>query len=173
MKKKALAVFMAALAVMAVPVGTMAAETESSAEQALTVTLTKDPEYTVTIPASVTMGNEGTTVDVLAEDVKNLPEGKKISVTIAGTDYYRDQMVVEAETSPRTSLRYQIISEDGELIETNASTGAVGVGKEVVSFTENGTKQYQIKPVIAGRYEYGVAYTGSITFGISVEDVTE
>lgn len=37
------------------------------------------------------------------------------------------------------------ISEDGELIETNASTGAVGVGKEVVSFTENGTKQYQIK----------------------------
>lgn len=65
------------------------------------------------------------------------------------------------------------ISEDGELIETNASTGAVGVGKEVVSFTENGTKQYQIKPVIAGRYEYGVAYTGSITFGISVEDVTE
>ena len=32
-------------------VGTMAAETESSAEQALTVTLTEDPEYTVTIPA--------------------------------------------------------------------------------------------------------------------------
>ena len=55
MKKKALAVFMAALAVMAVPVGAMAAETESSAEQALTVTLTEDPEYTVTIPASVTM----------------------------------------------------------------------------------------------------------------------
>ena len=77
---------------------------------------------------------------------------------------------VEAQTSPRTSLRYQIISDDGELIETNASTGAAGVGKEVVSFTENGTKQYQIKPVISGRYEYGVAYTGSITFGIEVAD---
>ena len=100
----------------------------------------------------------------------NLPEGKKISVTIAGTDKYNDQMVVEAQTSPRTSLRYQIISDDGELIETNASTGAAGVGKEVVSFTENGTKQYQIKPVISGRYEYGVAYTGSITFGIEVAD---
>ena len=80
-------------------------------------------------------------------------------------------MVLEAATSPRTSIRYQIISESGELIETNASTGAVGVGKEVVSFTENGTKQYQIKPVIAGRYEYGVDYTGSITFGIALADV--
>lgn len=102
--------------------------------------------------------------------IKNLPEGKKISVTIAGTDKYNDQMLVEADTSPRTSLRYQIISADGELIETNASTGAVGVGKEVVSFTENATKQYQIKPVISGRYKYGVAYTGSITFGIELAD---
>ena len=74
---------------------------------------------------------------------------------------------------PGPALRYQIISEDGELIETNASTGAVGVGKEVVSFTENGTKQYQIKPVIAGRYEYGVAYTGEHYIWHSVEDVTE
>ena len=79
-------------------------------------------------------------------------------------------MIVEADTSPRTTLRYQIISDDGELIETNASTGASGVGKEVLSFTENATKQYQIKPVIGGRYEYGVAYTGSITFGIEVTD---
>ena len=91
-------------------------------------------------------------------------------MTISGTDKYNDQMLVEAETTPRTSLRYQIISEDGELIETNASTGAVGVGKEVVSFTGNETKQYQIKPVIAGRYEYDVEYTGCIMFGIEVTD---
>ena len=118
----------------------------------------------MTIPASVAMGNEGTYVDVTASDVKNLPEGKKISVTISGTDKYNDQMLVEAETTPKTSLRYQIISEDGELIETNAST------KEVVSFTGNETKQYQIKPVIAGRYEYDVEYTGCIMFGIEVTD---
>ena len=114
------------------------------------------------------MGNEGTTVNVEASNVKNIPEGKRISVTIAGTSGYKNQMVLEADTSPKTSIRYQIISENNELIETNASTGAVGVGKEVVSFTENGTKQYQIKPVIAGRYEYGAEYTGSITFGIEL-----
>ncbi len=169
MKKKAAILLMSALAVMAVPMGAMAAE--NGQEQQISVTLTAEPKYTVTIPASVSMGNEGTYVDVTASDVENLPEGKKISVTIAGTDKYRDQMIVEAETSPRTSLRYQIISDDGELIETNASTGAVGVGKEVVSFDGNETKQYQIKPVIAGRYEYGVAYTGSITFGIELADV--
>lgn len=109
-------------------------------------------------------------VDVTASDIKNLPEGKEISVTIAGTDKYRNQMVLEAETTPRTSIRYQIISASGETIETNASTGAVGVGKEIASFTEEGTKQYQILPVIAGRYEYGVNYTGSITFGIELAD---
>ena len=124
MKKKVLAVFLAALSCMAAPVAVMAEEST----QNITVNLTAEPSYTVTIPASVTMGNDGTTVDVVAEDVKNLQEGQKISVTIAGTDKYNDQMLVEAKTSPSTSLRYQIISEDVELIETNASTGAVGVG---------------------------------------------
>ena len=145
----------------------MAAE-DTTSQQEISVTLTAEPEYTVTIPSSVTMGNDGTMVNVTAENVKNLPEGKKISVSIAGTSGYKNQMVLEAQTSPKTSIRYQIISETGELIETNASTGAVGVGKEVVSFTEAGTKQYEIRPVIAGRYEYNVPYTGSITFGIQL-----
>ncbi len=166
MKKRIMAIVLAAVTCMSLPMVSMAAETE--AEQSICAVLTADPEYTITIPESVTMGNEGTTVDVVASDVKNLPEGKKISITIAGTDAYKDQMVLEAATSPKTSIRYQIISEAGETIETNASTGAVGVGKEVVFFTEDGTKQYTIKPVIAGLFQYGVEYTGSITFGIEV-----
>ena len=107
--KKSRVLLAAALASMVFPTGVMAAE----AEQQLSITLTAEPEYSVTIPASVAMGNEGTYVDVTASDVKNLPEGKKISVTISGTDKYNDQMLVEAETTPKTSLRYQIISEDG------------------------------------------------------------
>ena len=167
MKRKIMAAMLTAVTCLAIPMTSMAAETTQA--QDITVVLTAEPEYTITIPESVSMGNEGTTVDVVASDVKNLPEGKKISVTIAGTDKYRDQLVLEAATSPKTSIRYQIINENGEMIESNASTGATGVGKEVVSFTENGTKQYQIKPVIAGSYQYGVAYTGSITFGIEVQ----
>lgn len=166
MKKKILAAILAGTMCMAMPVGVFAAENQS---QDISATLTADPSYTVTIPATVTMGNEGTSVDVTASDVKNLPKGNKISVTIAGTSYFRNQMVLEAATSPRTSIRYQIISEAGETIETKGTANEAN-GKEVVAFTENGTKQYQILPVIEGRFEYGVPYTGSITFGISVTE---
>ena len=167
MKRRRFLAVLAAVCCLAMPVTAMAAE-DTTSQQEISVTLTAKPEYTVTIPSSVTMGNAGTMVNVTAENVKNLPEGKKISVSIAGTSGYKNQMVLEAQTSPKTSIRYQIISETGKLIETNASTGAVGVGKEVVSFTEAGTKQYEIRPVIAGRYEYNVPYTGSITFGIQL-----
>lgn len=166
MKNRMFIAVLAAAVCMAAPLSSKAAENQS---QEICVTLTAEPSYTVTIPASVAMGNEGAYVDVSASDVKNLPEGKRISVTIAGTDYYRNQMVLEAATSPRTSIRYQIISESGETIETTGAKDQAN-GKEVVAFTENGTKQYQILPVIEGRFEYGVPYTGSITFGIEVTE---
>ena len=175
MKKKVIAVFLAAVSCMAMSVTAMASEST----QEISAVLTADPTYTVTIPATVNMGNDGTTVDVTASEVENLAEGQKISVTIAGTNYFRNQLVLEADrdlvdVNHARTLRYQIISEDGELIETNASTGAVGVGKEVVSFTGNETKQYQIKPVIVDanrdRLVAGVPYTGSITFGIELAD---
>ena len=169
MNKKMIAILLSACTCLAFPAASMAAETDTESSQSISVTLTAEPEYTITIPESVSMGNDGTTVNVTASDVKNLPEGKKISVTIAGTSAYRNQMVLEADISPRTSIRYQIINEAGDTIQTNASTGETAVGKEVVSFTEDGSKQYQIIPVIAGSYKYDVAYTGSITFGIALQ----
>ena len=126
MKKKGLAVLLAAVSCLAVPVTAMAEE----AEQTITVNLTADPTYTVTIPSSVSMDQNGTAVDVVAEDVENLQEGQKISVTIAGTSYYRNQLVVEADREDVSAgkvrqLRYQIISDDGELIETTGQDTAV------------------------------------------------
>ena len=169
MKKKSLAVLLAAVSCLAVPVTAMAEE----AEQTITVNLTADPTYTVTIPSSVSMDQNGTAVDVVAEDVENLQEGQKISVTIAGTSYYRNQLVVEADREDVSAgkvrqLRYQIISDDGELIETTGQDTAVG--KEVVSFSGNETRQYQIKPLSTEFLERGVDYKGSITFGIAVVD---
>lgn len=173
MKKKVLATFLAAVSCMAMSVTAMAAEST----QEISAVLTADPTYTVTIPATVNMGNDGTTVDVTASEVENLAEGQKISVTIAGTNYYRNQLVLEADrdlvdVNHARTLRYQIISEDGEVIETTGQDTATG--SEVVSFTGNETKQYQIKPVIVDankdRLVAGVPYTGSITFGIELAD---
>ena len=173
MKKKVLAVFLAAVSCMAMSVTAMAAEST----QKISAVLTADPTYTVTIPATVNMGNDGTTVDVTASEVENLSEGQRISVTIAGTNYFRNQLVLEADrdfvdVNHARTLRYQIISEDGEVIETTGQDTATG--SEVVSFTGNDTKQYQIKPVIVDanrdRLVAGVPYTGSITFGIELAD---
>lgn len=173
MKKKVLAVFLAAVSCMAMSVTAMAAEST----QKISAVLTADPTYTVTIPATVNMGNDGTTVDVTASEVENLSEGQRISVTIAGTNYFRNQLVLEADrdfvdVNHARTLRYQIISEDGEVIETTGQDTATG--SEVVSFTGNETKQYQIKPVIVDankdRLVVGVPYTGSITFGIEIAD---
>ena len=117
MKKKVLAVFLAAVSCMAMSVTAMAAEST----QKISAVLTADPTYTVTIPATVNMGNDGTTVDVTASEVENLAEGQRISVTIAGTNYFRNQLVLEADrdfvdVNHARTLRYQIISEDGEVI---------------------------------------------------------
>lgn len=174
MNKKALATFLAAVSCIAAPVTAFAAE-ESTQE--ISAVLSMEPTYTVTIPATVNMGNDGTSVDVTAADVENLQEGQKISVTIAGTNYYRNQLVLEADrelvdVNHARTLRYQIINEAGETIETTGQDTATG--SEVVSFTGNETKQYQIKPVIVDenrdRLVAGVPYTGSITFGIALAE---
>lgn len=89
MKKRIIALFMMAAVCAAVPGTALAAEQETSQEQQISVTLTAEPEYTVTIPSSVSMGNEGTYVDVTASDIRNLPEGKKISVTLLSSNRWR------------------------------------------------------------------------------------
>ncbi len=175
MNKKALATFLAAVSCIAAPVTALAAE--GSSTQEISAVLSMEPTYTVTIPATVNMGNDGTSVDVTASEVENLQDSQKISVTIAGTSYYRNQLVLEADkdlvdVNHARTLRYQIINEAGEIIETTGQDTAVG--SEVVSFTGNETKQYQIKPVIVDenrdRLVAGVPYTGSITFGITLAE---
>lgn len=53
MKKKVIAVFLAAVSCMAMSVTAMASEST----QEISAVLTADPTYTVTIPATVNMGN--------------------------------------------------------------------------------------------------------------------
>jgi len=104
MRKGIPAAALTVLMCMAMPLTAFASEETLSQSQEISAVLTADPSYTVTIPASVAMGNEGTVVDVTAENVENLPESKKISVTIAGTDAYRNQMVLEGDKIGRAHV---------------------------------------------------------------------
>lgn len=98
--------FMMALALC---VGTTATAFAEDTATEFSFTLRNDPTYTVTIPAQVTIEKDGTDVEVVAEDVENLAENEKISVTIAGTDYFRNQMVL-TDKDTRAVMRYQIVT---------------------------------------------------------------
>ncbi len=132
-----------------------------------------EPTYTVTIPSSLALSKDGTVLDITASDVADLGS-KRVAVTISGTDYFRNQMVLQAKTSNSSYtsvLRYQFIGADGSVIETTG-TDTVS-GKEIASFTENGTVTYTAKPVIGTKgqnLEPGVSYTGTMTFGISLAE---
>lgn len=173
--KKALASLMAAtLCFSLVALPGFAASCNQNSTDAIGTTFTfdykNDPTYTVTIPDAVTMDKDGTNVDIVAENVANL-DGQKISVTIAGTDQFRDQMLMSGKTEDGKTgyTRYQFVLEDGTVVET--APDSVN-GTELVSFTDNGTKTFQVKPVISfssSQYK-GVVYTGQMTYGISLVD---
>lgn len=162
----------AALSMTAVPALADDAQQTQSTEFSYTAPA-NDPTYTVTIPAALSLTDEGTALDITASDVADL-NGKRVSVTIAGTNYYRNQMVLQARTSkPMYTgvIRYQFIGADGSIIETTGDDTVSG--KEIASFTDNGTVTYTAKPVIdksKQNLEPGVSYTGTMNFGISLAD---
>ena len=156
----------------AVSVSTARANQDSS--DALSTEFTfeykNDPTYTVTIPSAVTITKEGAQMDITAEDVANL-DSQKISVTIAGTDKYRNQMVLEGKSAEgrNASIRYQFVLADGTVVETTGGKDQVN-GVELASFTEDGKATLTVRPVLSGSSSIikGVTYTGSMTYGIAL-----
>lgn len=163
---------LALCASMAVPASAASFNQDSTAEAgtAFTFDYKNDPTYTVTIPETLAIEKEGTRMEIKADDVAYL-DGQKISVTIAGTDKYRDQMVLEgkSESGRRASIRYRFVKEDGQVIETKGD----GInGTEIASFTDNGTVGLNVQPIIEASSSIikGVTYTGSMTYGIALAD---
>lgn len=163
---------------LALCLGTAAPALAASADQnseaqlstAITFEYKNDPTYTVVIPETITLTKEGAPLTISAENVAYL-DGKKISVTIAGTDKYRDQLLIEGKTADgkNASMRYQMIKADGTVVET---VGNSINGTELASFTENGSVTLTVKPVLVGSssIKKDVTYTGTIEYGIELAD---
>ena len=123
MRFRNLLVTFATLAVLictAAPCTVFAAEQTTEAATEFSYMKENTPTYTVSIPTTLSLSDEGTPFSITASDISYLGD-KRISVTIAGTDYYRNQMVLTGKTSkPSYSgvLRYQLIAPDGSVIET-------------------------------------------------------
>lgn len=166
----------AALAMLAATaVSVSAAEitptSEENASTSFSYEYKYDPSYTVTIPSEVTLTTEGTPVEIKAENVANLG-GKKVSVTIAGTSYFRNQMVLtgEVESAAKPTLRYQFIMPDENIVETTGAKDEVN-GVELASFTEDGSTTFTVKPVLNNpSTPKGVKYSGTMTYAVSLTD---
>ena len=172
MKMLSTAMIAAVLTVSAFALPVHAEENTTSASTEFSYVQKNEPTYTVSIPSALALSKEGTALNIEAKDVADL-DGKKVTVTIAGTDYYRNQLVLQAKTSKPTytgTIRYQLIAADGNTIETTGNDTATGT--ELASFTGNGTVTYTAKPVLDPRMniEPGVNYTGTRTFGIGLTE---
>ena len=100
--------------------------TTTQSTQLSYVAQANEPSYTVTVPESLALTNDGTALDITASDVADL-NGKKVSVTLSGTNYFRNQMVLSAKTSKTSytsTIRYQLISSEGDILETTGSDTA-------------------------------------------------
>lgn len=164
--KKAISALLA-LALCAGVSGSAFAASSQSGNTTFRCEVVNEPTFSIAIPSSAVLTSEGTQIDLVASDVTNLPAGQKISVTLAGTDAFRNQMILKGEELGYF-VRYQIVTASGEALETTGNGNTI-VGKELVSFTDNGTAGYTAK-LLPSTTDRPDSYSGTITYGIAVTD---
>ena len=148
----------------------------------LSLYVANDPVYTVTVPETVALSaTENTQVPITASDVKYIPEGKKISVTLERGSGVFGRLYLEGtneETGKDYTLTLNIKGTDGEF-KMGALENQIK-GMELASFTEDGTMNYELRPVNLDypestndnlQVQKGVHYAASITYGIELADI--
>ena len=148
----------------------------------LSLYVANDPVYTVTVPETVALSaTENTQVPITASDVKYIPEGKKISVTLdRGNGTFGRLYLVgtNEETGKEYLMTLDVKGTDGEF-----KSGALEKqirGMELASFTEDGTMNYELRPAALNYpdstadnlvIQKGVHYSGYVTYGIELADI--
>lgn len=139
-----------------------------------------DPQYTITIPATVQLSaTEHTLVPVTASDVKYLPENTEISVTLVRGSGIRGRLYMsgtDEETGKEYLMTLMIKGTDGEF-KMGALENQI-IGMELASFTADGEQTFEVYPC-AQDYpnatadnliiHKGVHYSGSMTYGIELK----
>ncbi len=145
---------------------TFTIEPKSDAEtHEMTATYTVDPSYTVTIPADVTITDEGSAAEIAASDVL-LEDGQKIKVALTGATNTAEGSVFTAKNGT-SEIKYSIT--EGE--EENTKTIALGdtvaefnaAGSQELTFTKTGGS-----PTLAGDHTENLTFTVSVTKSLVV-----
>ena len=115
-----------------------------------------DPSYTVSIPASVTLGDVAVTADITASDVI-LEDGKQIKV--------------ELTSASNTASGSTFNAKNGDSAVTYTITGdeAIAVGDTVATFTANGSQTLTFSAANKAGITAAGAHTETLTFTIAVE----
>lgn len=118
---------------------------------AMTVSYDVDPTYTVTIPASVTLGD---TVTVSAENVV-VEKGKQVEVKLSGDAF-------KLTSGENAEINYTV-TKDG---------AAVGVSDTVLTVNpvDGASGSATLSFVAPSKLTYAGTYTGTVTFTVSVEN---
>ena len=120
---------------------------------AMNVTYTVAPTFTVTIPATVALGEDAT---ILAENVV-VPKGKQVEVSIADANGFK------ATTPEGAEITYTV--KNGE--------DAVAEGETVLAVNPGDSKRGSttLSFVAPETIQYAGTYTGTVTFTVAVKDV--
>ena len=115
------------------------------------------PTYTVTIPATVDLGDNDVTASIEASDVL-LETGKQIKV--------------ELTSASNTASGSTFNAKNGDSTVTYTITGdkAIAVGDTVATFTANGSKTLTFSAADKSAATVAGTHTETLTFNISVEE---
>ena len=147
MKKRMIALAVALMTGIMSITPAFAANTES-AHTDITLYVPNDPVYTITVPETVALNpTEYTQVPVTASDVKYIPEGEKISVTLkqGNGNFGRLYMQGTNEETGKEYLMTLKIKGTADEFKSGALEKQIK-GMELASFTEDGTVNYEMYP---------------------------
>ncbi|MGN0523933.1 MAG: hypothetical protein ACI4IG_06645 [Eubacterium sp.] len=119
------------------------------------ITYNVDPAYTVTIPATVTLGNTAT---VKVENTM-LKKGDEITVKLTGTSEADDTFKVK--TAQGAELTYTV--KDGDTV--------INVGDTVLHCASQVNGRADLLFTAPTSVQYAGDYSGTVTFTVSVETV--
>lgn len=119
------------------------------------ITYNVDPAYTVTIPATVTLGDTAT---VKVENTM-LKLGDEVNVKLTGTSEADDTFKVT--TAQGAVLAYTV--KDGDTV--------INVGDTVISCASQVNDQVDLLFTAPTSVQYAGDYSGTVTFTVSVETV--